>query len=346
MFEVGVFNEWDPLEEILVGRIEGGRIPRGDPGLRALEFPELSSSADIPSGPFPDRVVEETAEDLDTLATALTQLGVVVHRPEPLDHSRVFSTPDWQSDGFFNYCPRDSVLIVGQTMIETPMVLRARQYENLAYRTLLKSCFQRGAQWISAPRPRLLDRQYGKANGLSIALDESEPLFDAANVARCGRDLFYLVSDSGNHLGAEWLARTIGSNYRVHVCDQLRNTIHIDTTLVLVRPGLLFAPAPFVSAKSLPPALRKWEVVYVDDVVESPAGGPMLSSKWVGLNFLMLSPTLAIVDKRQTGVLRALERRGVETLRLELRHAQRLGGGFHCVTLDIRRKGTLEAYCD
>lgn len=33
-------------------------------------------------------------------------------------------------------------------------------------------------------------------------LGETEPVFDAANVLRAGRDLYYLVSGSGNELGA------------------------------------------------------------------------------------------------------------------------------------------------
>jgi N-dimethylarginine dimethylaminohydrolase len=341
---VSSFNEWDPLEEVIVGISDGARIPRQDPGLYALEFFDLADLSQIPSGPFNKRVLDETAEDLDALAAALSTLGIIVRRPEPQDHSRVFRSPDWESDGFFNYCPRDSLLVVGDTMIETPMVLRARQYENLGYRRLLRQYFADGARWISAPRPRLEDCVYGKADGFRIALDETEPLFDAANVARCGRDLFYLVSDSGNYLGAEWLARTVGPEYRVHVCDRLRNTVHIDTTIVMVRPGLVFVPAPYVSPDNLPDALSGWDVVYVEDMIDDGSTGTLLSSKWVGLNLLMINPSLAVVDRRQTGLIDELECRGVDTLRLELRHARVLGGGFHCVTLDVRRRGSLESY--
>lgn len=338
-------NEWDPLEEVIVGAVEGARIPRADPGLYALEFQDLEDLSRIPSGPYPARVIAETAEDLDLLASALVGLGVVVHRPVPTDHSRVFSSPDWQTDGQFAYCPRDTMLVLGETIIETPMALRARQYETLAYRGLLCNYLAQGARWISAPKPRLLDSVYRRANGFEIAIDESEPIFDAANVTRCGRDLFYLVSDSGNHLGARWLASAVGPEYRVHRCERLRNTIHIDTTLVLVRPGLALAPAAYVSPTNLPPALRTWEVLYVEDMVDMPSPEHQVSSKWLGLNLLMVNPSLAIVDRHQTGLIRELERRGIDTLPMELRHGRVLGGGFHCVTLDVRRRGTLESYC-
>ena len=339
-------NEWDPLEEVIVGIVDNARLPRPDPGFHALEFADLTDAGDIPSGPFSTRVREETAEDLDALANALTGLGVVVRRPEPMDHARVFASPDWESDGFFNYCPRDTLLVLGDTIIETPMVLRARQHENLAYRTLLREYFDAGARWLSAPKPRLLDSVYRMPQGFDIAIDESEPLFDAANVARCGRDLFYLVSDSGNRTGARWLASTMGPEYRVHLCERLRNTIHIDTTLVPVKPGLVLVPAPYVTPDNLPAPLRSWDVVYVEDMVDVPSTERQASSKWLGLNLLMVNPTLAIVDRHQEGLRRELERRGVDTLPLELRHGRVLGGGFHCVTLDVRRRGTLESYCD
>jgi hypothetical protein len=31
---------------------------------------------------------------------------------------------------------------------------------------------------------------------------------------------------------------------------------------------------------------------------------------------------------------------------LKLRHSRMLAGGFHCVTLDIRREGSMESYFD
>ncbi len=346
MTVVSAFNEWDPLEEVIVGRVDGARVPRADPGLHALEFPDLQDMNEIPSGPFCQCVLDETAEDLDVLAAELTKLGVVVRRPQAMDHAQVFRTPDWETDGLFNYCPRDSLLVIGDMVIEAPMVLRARQYENLAYRPLLTSYLIAGARWVSAPRPRLLNSVYRRSQGFQIAIDESEPLFDAANVARCGTDLFYLVSDTGNYLGAQWLQQAVGPTYRVHALDRLRNTAHIDTTIVLVRPGLVFVPAPFVRPDNLPAPLRDWDVVYVDDLVDNtPCACPQLSSKWVGLNLFMINPSLAVVDCRQHTLIRQLEQRGIDVLPLRLRHARTLGGGFHCVTLDIRRRGSLEDYC-
>ena len=36
-----------------------------------------------------------------------------------------------------------------------------------------------------------------------------------------GKDLLYLVSSSGNHLGAKWLQSVLGEEYRVHTTEDI-----------------------------------------------------------------------------------------------------------------------------
>jgi N-dimethylarginine dimethylaminohydrolase len=67
-------------------------------------------------------------------------------------------------------------------------------------------------------------------------------------------------------------------------------------------------------------------------------------SNWIDMNLLSISPNLVVVDQDQTALIRLLEKRGLDLIRLKLRHAKMLGGGFHCVTLDIRRTGSLQRY--
>ncbi|ETR69422.1 MAG: hypothetical protein OMM_09609, partial [Candidatus Magnetoglobus multicellularis str. Araruama] len=74
-------------------------------------------------------------------------------------------------------------------------------------------------------------------------------------------------------------------------------------------------------------------------------GGPEgCASKWIGLNLLMITPELAVVDENQLPMIKLLNKHGIETLPLRMRHARTMGGGFHCVTLDVRRRGKLENY--
>ena len=51
-----------------------------------------------------------------------------------------------------------------------------------------------------------------------------------------------------------------------------------------------------------------------------------------------------ICDQNQINLRKTLESYGIETIGLEMRHARVFAGGFHCVTLDTKRKGTRQDY--
>jgi N-dimethylarginine dimethylaminohydrolase len=344
MSKVRVHNEWDPLEEIIVGRATNAQIACPDRGLFAVEYREYGRIENIPSGRYSDRVIEETEEDLDELVQTFQRLGVTVRRPEIGDYSVKFRTPDWESDGQFNYCPRDIFITIGTWIIEAPMTLRARFFESLSFKSILLDYLQSGARWISAPKPRLADEIYNVDEPSVSAINDYEPIFDAANILRLGRDIFYLVSDTGNPCGAVWLQAVLGEEYRVHAYNNIYSGSHIDTTIAVIRPGLVVVNAERVGQLNLPKLFKGWDVIYLEEIVDIGYTTTSYASKWIGMNLLMVNPNLAIVDKAQTPLIRELEKRGVEVIPLQLRHARTLGGGFHCVTLDVRRNGNLEDY--
>jgi N-dimethylarginine dimethylaminohydrolase len=345
---IQVHNEWDPLESIIVGTARGARCPRYDRSFHATFYHDLPR-AQVPTGPFPERVLTEAEEDLDALAALLVRAGVTVHRPRPTDCAASFSTPDWTSDGLYHYCPRDLLLAVGDTVIECPLPMRARFLEARAYRHLMLDAIRAGSRWISAPPPVLADSLYDLEDPARPGLLEDEPAFDAANVLRMGRDLLYLRSNTGNALGAQWLAATLGPGYRVHLCRDLYPHIHLDTTLVLLRPGLVLANPERVTADNLPAPLKGWDLIYSPEMVDighCAGHARPCASIWIGMNFLMLDPHTALVEERQVPLMRLLARYGIDPVPIRLRHARTLGGGAHCVTLDTRRRGTLESYVD
>ena len=53
---------------------------------------------------------------------------------------------------------------------------------------------------------------------------------------------------------------------------------------------------------------------------------------------LVINPETVIVDKNQTQLISMLEKLKFTVVPLELRHSRTLGGGFHCVTLDLVRE--------
>ncbi|AUG80588.1 scyllo-inosamine-4-phosphate amidinotransferase [Kitasatospora sp. MMS16-BH015] len=348
------WDEFSTLREVVVGSALGARLPaQTDPSAWLSCYPSTPAGelAAIPVGPYEARVVEETEEDLAVLAETLTELGVTVRRPEPIDHAAEFATPLWRAEGgFHSYCPRDLSLVVGETVIEVASPMRARYFEVFGLRPLFQEYLAGGARWLCAPRPRLADELFEyDAEGLPL-LGESEPVFDAANVLRLGRDVFYQVSRSGNELGLRWLESTLGllGDLRLHPLRGIYGYTHIDSTIALLRPGLVLLNPERISPDRVPAALRGWDVLWCPpaEVPVGPADAPVhaLSESWISMNLLMVSPELAIVESGQPALVKMLEHAGITVMPHRLRHSRVLGGGFHCVTLDIRRDGGLEDY--
>ncbi len=338
--KINTHAEWHPLKEIVVGTATGARIPSvKDESLHSICYGDLPDEdfARIRTGPFPQRVIEEANEDLDQFAADLAGLGIRVHRPTPADYSETYETDDWAVDGYYGYCPRDSVLTVGNEAIATPMVLRHRQSEARIFDGLF--------DMVNAPRPRLLDNMYDRSKLGKPTLMNHEAAFDAANCLKIGRDILYLISNTGNHAGADWLGTHLGPDYRIHRVEGVYVFIHIDSTFTVLRPGLVLLCPTRVNDDNLPPLFRGWDRIYAPEpepmqVIEGWGG----ASKWIAMNLLSLGPDLVAVEENQVSLMRVLKRHGIDSLPVRLRHTRTLGGGPHCVTLDLVREGVLEDY--
>ncbi|HST46384.1 MAG TPA: hypothetical protein VLJ82_00950, partial [Jatrophihabitans sp.] len=94
-----------------------------------------------------------------------------------------------------------------------------------------------------------------------------------------------------------------------------------------------------------PEIFANWEILWCPDLVDSGyAWDYPRASIWQGMNFMMIRPDLAVVSDIQTSLIRELEKRDVTVAPTRLRHSRTLSGGFHCATLDIRRRGSLQDY--
>lgn len=322
-------NEWDPLRTVIVGRADRAMIPPLDLSLWTINYADKSDSSDIPSGSYPDQVIEEANEDLEIFCDFLRKEGVEVLRPDAdFDHS------------YYIYCPRDNVLVHDDLILVTPQPLRARKNEYLAMdRHLTK--FSENARYIVKEANRL-DNLYNTkcvGNRDILALTEAEPAFDAANILRDNNNLYYLVSNGGNRKGATYLQEIVGPNIKVWTVEDVYSFMHIDSTIALLREGLmLLNPSRIKSKDQLPPPLRSWDVIWApepQDIDFYP--GYCGASPWLNVNLFSVSSELVALHEKQTNLRKELEKWGIECAMLPGRQQRTLGGGFHCVTLDLVR---------
>ncbi len=391
--KINSHNEWDRLREVIVGVADGtvANLTWNRPG--KIDPKVLEKAAKIARKASPQWFYDEVSEDLEGLCKTLRELGAKVLRPEPFDYSEMYSTPFWASTSNNVYNTRDLNLVVGNTVVESPSHLASRYYETTALYPIWYEYLKEGFRWIAAPKPKLnyeaklpyfrdmservLTSEDLKHKELTNGrveklhkLAEQEILFEAANTVRMGRDLLYLVSSSGNQLGAKWLQSILGDNYRVHSTSEIYRSSHIDSTVMCLRPGLVLINSARVSEKNCPKLFDKWEKIYFEDVAPTsdaelkfqkdfrdPLGDELeelgfetnlhdMSSPWVGMNVLSFDPNTVLVDERQVALIKLLESHKFTVVPVHMRHIYTQGGGIHCATLDTVRDGVLESYFD
>lgn len=301
---ISSYNEWDPLKEIVVGSATNANWPVNDPVFSQESKKTLWKETPVPSGPVPQWIIDEANEDLHELADALTELGVTVYRPWDMDFQKF--------DGMYNYCPRDRLLIAGNTVVDTAMMYPCRDTEIQCLYEVVNAA----KDFKSMPR----NRGY---------------VLDAANICRLNDTWLYLVSDSGNVHALNWLREQF-PEINIEECNFYAG-VHIDSTVVPLREGLVLLNGARVNESNCPQVFKNWDKIYVEDVVAQGFYNYPYASKWIAMNMLVVDPTTVIVDRHQTELIRTLEQQNFTCIPLELRHSRTLGGGFHCVTLDLLR---------
>ena len=335
-------NDWDELEEMIVGTADYATLPIPNRSVMKCQYPEFEEEfMKSVAGFYPQQIIDEQNEDLEILSDTLKELGVKVYRPDTQYALEDTKSPTWEGKNWHYHCPRDLTLIVGNKIIETPTPIWNRQFETWAYRDIFTRMFHEGYSWIKAPIPLLFDENYKEDTKGVPSLNNEEILFEAANCVRANKDILYQISNTGNRLGGEWLQRILGDEYTVHIVEGLYSYAHLDSTIVPVREGLVLYNGSRVNLDNEPEMFKSWDKIWINECVgpaEAPLGLPWGASEWIGMNFISINPNLAIVDKKQTEIHEKLNAVGVETIPLELRHDRIISGGFHCATLDLKRK--------
>jgi glycine amidinotransferase len=355
---VSSHNEWDPLEEVIVGRLEHAMLPDATI-INRHTFPPSDSSfiqeiLAIGGVPYPPEMIEAAQQDLDKFLHILSAEGVTVRRPDIVDYQVPIRTPDWKTpSGSSSTNPRDPFLIVGDQIIEAPMADRSRYFEAWAYRSLFVDYFRRGAKWVAAPKPQLVDAQYRDdfqpANDgddeMRFVIAEFEPTFDAADFVRCGRDIIGQQSHVTNKLGIEWLDRHLGDGYQVHeIRSRCPQAMHIDTTLMPLAPGKVLVNPDWVDPGALPEFFKNWDILTAPRPVPPEQQEIKLISSWANMNVLMLDEKRVVVERRQKPMIAALKEWGFEPIPCPFENYYPFLGSFHCATLDVRRRGELQSY--
>jgi N-dimethylarginine dimethylaminohydrolase len=302
---ISSYNEWDRLRRVVVGSATDANWPITDPVFSKESEKTTWKDSPVPRGPVPQKIIDEANEDLDVLATTLTSMGVEVLRPTDFNFQA--------HDGMYNYCPRDRLLVHGSTMVDPAMMYPCRDMELQCYHDIVDEA----ANYLFMPRHE----------GMTL---------DAANVCRLGDKMLFLESASGNRAAYDWLCAQFPA-VTIELCNFYAG-VHIDSTIVPLREGLVMLNGHRVSFDTVPKVFDGWHKIWVHDVVAQDFYQYPYASKWIAMNMLVVDPHTVICDADQPELIKTLQSYQFEVVPLRLRHSRTLGGGFHCVTLDLNRE--------
>jgi len=305
---ISSWNEYDSLKRVIVGTATHANWPVLDKVFRQEAANSLWTETPAPSGPVPQFIIDETEEDLSKLCKALTEHGAEVVRPDSFNFQ--------VHDGLYNYCPRDRFIVHGSTIIDPAMMYPCRDMEYQCYIDYLED----------ADRIIHMPRNAGM-------------VLDAANVLRITQDKWlFLESASGNRAAYDWLCGQL-PDVDIELCN-FYSGVHIDSTITALNSDCFVVNGSRVPGiEHLPRHLQGKEVLFVNEVVAQDFYQYPYASKWIALNMLSIDPKTVIVDAKQDQLIAVLEDHfGMKVIPLELRHSRTLGGGFHCVTLDLVRQ--------
>jgi glycine amidinotransferase len=373
---VNSYDEWSQLEEVIVGTNTGFNGFHLDSTfiyffwdnikqyLKDSNYFKIENNMfDRPIIKIEEEILYELEEDLDEFTKALELLGVVVRRPNViLDSNQNIATPFWNSNLMPPLNIRDNSIILGNTIVETAPHIRSRIYENDFIKHLYNEYFSQGANWICMPHPTLslpIEPNFLESN---LTKDEreifrddknskrtnlaNEIIFDGAQCIRLGKDVLVNVSCKSHELAFTWLVKCFSDKFNFHKLENISDS-HLDSILLPLKPGLwLLRSTEYL--KFLPKKFRNWDYIippgFEIDNASDYYKKLNLASRYIDMNILSVNENTLIINSLYPKLMELMYQKGFSVIPVRHRHGRMFGGGFHCVTLDIRRTGTLKSY--
>jgi glycine amidinotransferase len=352
---VKVFTEWEPLHEVIVGDCLNFKADFEDLTFQMVHYANLKNQNFMASPMYAnDKLrLKERGEDLENLASVLMKHGVLVRRPEPLNAAHRIVTADWEAIMTAPDQPRDTFMCIGDTIIETPPIIRGRYYESAHYHKIFKDYVIDGAKWIAAPRSSLtmdsLDipsltnwKSYHPCDYPGDIPTRFEMAFDAANCLKMGEDILMNIGSRNAELGYYWMQRQLPefNIVPVYLTDD-----HLDGVIMPLKPGVfLYNPKMYSEQElrdKLPRPYKMWDLIPTqdEDLGEDYTSEEIMiaSEQCMALNVLSLNEKKLLIPKDAKKTIDLLTKKGFEPIPIRFRHTRLFSGGIHCCTTDVRR---------
>jgi len=339
--KVKSYTSWQPLEEVIVGRVY------------TPDYFDFIEDATV-KGQL-TQILEESIEDLNNLQNTIEEFGAKVHRPE-LPNKETFFNLQLEENGvpIPPLTPRDWQITMGDKLLR---VLNVPEMDHIV-NTFDPDC--------------IVDPHSNGYNPDHVMVDAV-----ASCIVRVGRDVFFDNSDWMKPEQIDWIKNNVlDERYRIHVA---KTNGHGDAVFAILKPGVIISSlhdADINYKESFP----GWEVCKVWDPTiwaamevgkfkyETLDGSWYVQGakptanfanfvdtylrKWTGfvqetvfdVNCLVLDEQHVIFSSYNKMVFDYCKKHKIEPIICELRHKYFFDGGISCCTQDLKRRGELESY--
>jgi len=337
-----VWTEWDRLTKVVVGDT-------------TTDFKTDNNQVDG----YLAKILEETKEDFDSLATLLKSFGIEVYRPTVSSSAENVMPP---------MVPRDQYLVYGDCIYSTFTSMKERYYDQYFYYNIFTELFKQGYNWIQQPIPdipKLQNDEVWFTKGVEIYQEryKEKLLLHTATASKTGDCLILNHEGPGTKLGQEWLRRNLprGTNIVDNVGTSSNGWGHIDQCWFMTDDETVVC----LTKDWVPVCLQNKRVIEIKDYVSFPdlsryvsdmkaSGGKFTEAwmqKWFGewrgyaqdvcfdTNVLVLDHNKILLSNPQPKLEKYLESQGIECYSTRLRHGLFWESGVHCCTLDLEREG-------
>lgn len=316
-----VDHEWDTLREAVVGHPHirlGTRIPRyiGNfmpPSAMALAEAILKEKAGQLLAEAMPEFHELAVAQMDRAMAILRGRGVTVHQVAPMQPPEEAYLADLGYHSSQQYFPRDPIVVIGDTLIETAMYCPMRRSERFPIRRTLAERLQ-GCRVASLPEPVPLPEDENDSFGPG-------PFLEGGDVFVLGADIYVgNTGNASNGVGIQHLRNILGETYRVHEIRLSRKFLHLDCVLSTPKQGLaVVCRDGFIDG--LPPFLKDWELIEVSakDAEEK-----------LAVNMLVLDEKTDLIAEELPELGEALTRAGQNVITTPFAAVFMWGGAFRC----------------
>jgi len=322
--KVNCFSEDGELKEVIFGRVEDTVLPEYNPiydfgGPKVVSLMKkygnkLFSEAD-------PEWYKKAHDSVEAVVDFLKTRGVIVHSPKEHseDELKNFALQSKMNVNLYN---RDSLVSIGNTLIETSFKTPERHRNKYAVRNLSMELMKNGNKIISTPQSLdTYDHNY-----------KESPLLEGGDIEIDNGNIY--VGNSGqasNELGILWLKNAF-PDWKVHEI-KIESSIfphqHLDCVMVM---------------------MSTWGCALFEDIIGGFDGLPkeLKKKKWIKLtreeatdklsNFIAINPEEVVMATEAKRLRKEVEKLGIKVHHFPYYEVGKLGGSLRCNTCPIYRK--------